>query len=1394
MAVGWARALGAGLVLVVAAVLAAAPGAQAAPSCSSAVPDTGSATRMARVCAHRVEDLSQRSQTAQVFANPDGSQTVEQSVRPRFVRSATGVWVDADPTLVVGGDGSVTPRATAFPIVLSAGGAGPLLRATRSGRTLALSWVGPAVLPKPVVSGSSVTYPEILPGVDLRVDVGPDSFSHVLVVKTRAAAANPALGTVRFGLSAPGLTVSVSSSGGLAARDASGTEVFSAAAPLMWDAPGPGSGLSRQRVMPVAVRGGELVLSPDPGMLSDPATRFPVVIDPSWTGGKAGNAWTTVWSRPDVQGTSFWQNASAMSNGGQEGDAGSGLTCDSSDDAGNCLSPTYIIRSLFAMDLSAVRGKHILGSTFDITQKWAWTCNNGGTPAKLWVTGAIDPSTTWNHQPGWDGGHTATAPANHRADGKFGCQGSGNVEFDTGGMVSMAVSGGWYTLTLGLRADDETTTAQWKRFDDGTAKLSVTYNSVPGAPDTLTIDGKACGTGPGRAYVSTVGGRNPVLKARVSDVDAADHLDATFAWTANGTPATTVSPAVVVHDGYTSVFTVNAGTGHLEETYFTPGQPWRTQDLSAMVGIPAASGTPAAVVHGIYTSVFTVNASDGHLQESFFSWGQPWHTQDLSAIVGIPAAGSAAAVVHDGGYLSVFTANAGTGHLQETWLPPTAPWHTQDLSAIVGTPAVAGSPAAVVHGAYLSVFTANAGTGHMQESFFSWGQPWHTQDLSAIVGIPAAAGIPAPVVHDGGYLSVFTTNAGGGHLQETYLPPSGPWHTQDLSLNSGNRIGTQVNIANGQTAQQSTDASTFTPGTTYSWSVSTWDGTDRSPAAGPCEFVVDNTPPNTPPTIVSADGRYPPGPVFPWPDGVGKPGTFTLGSNGASDGGVNDVVSYLWGDTPAPAIPVAAAGPGGSATVSYTPNHPGPNDLYARSVDRAGNLGPVARYQFFVMHGAEPVGAWALGEGTGTSAADKGSGHHPATLHGGASWTGGRFAGTSAVHFNGTDADVATAEPVLNTAQSYSVAAWVKLPSPGGGCCYTVASQEGATNSAFLLRYNGATNRWVFTVVASDASPTTWVDVSGSTPGVAGVWTHVAGVYDAAAQQARLYVDGQLAGSGAVSGSFNATGPFAVGRGRWAGNPGAGRMLGDIAEVSAWDRIVSDDEMAALAKPVLVGAWDLDDGSGTTVVDNTTHHPGTLSATGVSLSLTDGHLPGDYGSAVFDGTNGTIGTAGPVLRTDQSYTVAAWVKLPSLGGSCCNSVIDQEDQPIGTPEQPPAANSAFFLRYNGSTGRFEFSVVSSGAPSGAGRVDVTAPAAQAGVWVHVAGVYDASAGQARLYINGVRQATAAVPQTFNATGPMVMGRDMWAGIHGDYWRGGIDDVRVYQGALSDQAMATLANT
>jgi hypothetical protein len=262
------------------------------------------------------------------------------------------------------------------------------------------------------------------------------------------------------------------------------------------------------------------------------------------------------------------------------------------------------------------------------------------------------------------------------------------------------------------------------------------------------------------------------------------------------------APVALVHDGYTSVYTIDKN-GDLQETYLPAiGDPWNTQNLSANYGTPTSKTTPAAVFHDGYTSVYTVNGANGDLWETYLPGagfpGDPWHSQDLSTEYGTPAVDaftSPTAVFHDG-FTSVYTIDAVNEDLQETYLPAIGdPWNTQNLSANYGTPAVniLTSPTAVVHNGYVSVYTVDAATGgtskgDLQETYLpAIGDPWNTQDLSAKYGTPqVAAGIPLTALYHTGYTSVYTVDSGSFDLQETYLPAIGdPWSTQDLSAKYG---------------------------------------------------------------------------------------------------------------------------------------------------------------------------------------------------------------------------------------------------------------------------------------------------------------------------------------------------------------------------------------------------------------------------------------------------------------------------------------------------------------------------------------------------------------------------------------------------------------------------------
>jgi hypothetical protein len=235
----------------------------------------------------------------------------------------------------------------------------------------------------------------------------------------------------------------------------------------------------------------------------------------------------------------------------------------------------------------------------------------------------------------------------------------------------------------------------------------------------------------------------------------------------------------VVHDGYTSVYTVDASDSHLQETYLPAmGDPWTTQDLSAEFGTPPTNVTPAAVVHSGFTSVFTVDASNSDLQETYLpAIGDPWSTQDLSANYGTPpvVSGASPAAVYHTGYTSVYTVDQSDNDLQETYLPAMGdPWSTQDLSGKYGIP----------HVIYQQEQQPQQQQPEQQQPEQQQLPQQQQQEQEQQDETPVALLHPDA---SGGltWTSVFTRDS-NDDLQETYLPAMGdPWSTQDLSANYG---------------------------------------------------------------------------------------------------------------------------------------------------------------------------------------------------------------------------------------------------------------------------------------------------------------------------------------------------------------------------------------------------------------------------------------------------------------------------------------------------------------------------------------------------------------------------------------------------------------------------------
>jgi Concanavalin A-like lectin/glucanases superfamily len=227
----------------------------------------------------------------------------------------------------------------------------------------------------------------------------------------------------------------------------------------------------------------------------------------------------------------------------------------------------------------------------------------------------------------------------------------------------------------------------------------------------------------------------------------------------------------------------------------------------------------------------------------------------------------------------------------------------------------------------------------------------------------------------------------------------------------------------------------------------------------------------------------------------------------------------------------------------------------------SGGTSPLAGVRNLFGTVDNATGQWLLTDGTGSTAADASGNGHNGTLSSGASWATGTARGTVA-SFNGSSGAITTSAPVVNTTGSYSVSGWAYLTKAGATA--EIASQDGATNSAFILHVaSNGNNNWAFGVNASDTSGPLLVGAVAPGTAALNTWTHVVGTYDRTDGQLDVYVNGKLAATASSPGSFATAGSFVIGRGKWLGNP-VDWFPGQISDVQAFNYALTPAEVAAL--------------------------------------------------------------------------------------------------------------------------------------------------------------------------------------------------------------------------------------
>lgn len=203
-----------------------------------------------------------------------------------------------------------------------------------------------------------------------------------------------------------------------------------------------------------------------------------------------------------------------------------------------------------------------------------------------------------------------------------------------------------------------------------------------------------------------------------------------------------------------------------------------------------------------------------------------------------------------------------------------------------------------------------------------------------------------------------------------------------------------------------------------------------------------------------------------------------------------------------------------------------------------------------------------------------------------------------------------------------------------------------------------------------------------------------------------------------------------------------------------------------------VAHWTLDEGQGTTAKDTvgsndlTVRNGGTWVDGPTAGAGTALHLTGDQ----FADTEKTV-----VLTRGTNYSVSAWARLDSAGGAFQTVVSEDGD-----------TNSAFFLQYSGADQRWAFSF------TGARALASEEGKPETGRWYHLVGVRDTTTSTLKIYVDGKLAGTTSVLATADtATGVLAVGRGKFGGNPVDYLDGSVDDVKVFDRALSADEVAQL---
>ncbi|MFE7131750.1 LamG domain-containing protein [Streptomyces sp. NPDC057638] len=501
--------------------------------------------------------------------------------------------------------------------------------------------------------------------------------------------------------------------------------------------------------------------------------------------------------------------------------------------------------------------------------------------------------------------------------------------------------------------------------------------------------------------------------------------------------------------------------------------------------------------------------------------------------------------------------------------------------------------------------------------------------------------------------------------------------------------------------------------------------------------------------------------------------------------------------------------------------------LEVEAIDAQGGMSIPARFAFKVSPPEGPRGRWHFDDSTPgsgvTTAADTGEAgpRHPLTLHkatGVADWSalGRGGTGDHSLRLNDDVTDPAkrtgyasTSAPPLNTRDSFTVSAWVRL-NDGGATRVVVAAPGTKKTDAFSLAYSGTAKKWVFRRGVADSDTPAYISsfATAANPPLR-VWTHLTGVFDtqgdtdSANDTIQLHVNGRPQGAPVVLATANpAYTPWTSSAGMTVGASATGeQMVGRIDELALWQRPLMPSEVAVESRYEVNGVpaveqvayWNTSSAANGRVPELTAYAPGAL-----VLSPTGAVADPAANEVRLDGTSGHLSTTGPVVDETGAFTVTTAVKLD--GAKMRQLPVGGRAQVFGQASAVgPESTWAIWVERlapepDGFVWRFGRTATDATGKAVATGFTSSQEVAEFDTWVQVTGVYDPTAttqagqtGKTALFIGAAPQAagsTSAFDTPQHGAGALTAGRGSAKGVTGHYLPGSIREIRVWTGAMS----------